>query len=89
MKIDVPAPAVVPLTDEEFYSKTDPTKVDMANLKKHLVAEGRLTKDQALFIVRTATKILSKESSLVEIEAPLTGDYPLGLSLKETIEDFP
>jgi serine/threonine-protein phosphatase 2B catalytic subunit len=31
---DVPPPATVPLTDAEFYSPEDPTKVNLANLKK-------------------------------------------------------
>jgi len=69
---DVPPPATVPLTDAEFYSPEDPTKVNLANLKKYLTGEGRLKKEQALFILKGATKILMKESSLIEIEAPLT-----------------
>ena len=40
-----------PPTDEEFYSKTDPSKPDIAFLKNHFYREGRLTEEQALFIL--------------------------------------
>ena len=41
-----------PPTDEEFYSKTDPSKPDIAFLKNHFYREGRLTEEQALFILQ-------------------------------------
>lgn len=47
----VQAPAMRPPTDEEFYSKTDPSKPDIAFLKNHFYREGRLTEEQALFIL--------------------------------------
>jgi len=40
-----------PPTDEQFYSKTDPSKPDIAFLKNHFYREGRLTEEQALFIL--------------------------------------
>lgn len=48
---DVQAPAMLPPTDEQFYSKTDPSKPDIAFLKNHFYREGRLTQEQALFIL--------------------------------------
>ncbi|KAK0526289.1 3',5'-cyclic-nucleotide phosphodiesterase (PDEase) (3':5'-CNP) [Tilletia horrida] len=69
---DVQAPAFLKPTDEQFYSKTDPSKPDIAFLKNHFYREGRLTEDQALFILRSATEILRKEPNLLEVDAPIT-----------------
>jgi serine/threonine-protein phosphatase 2B catalytic subunit len=38
-------------TDEQFWSKEDPTKPDIAFLKNHFYREGRLTEEQALYIL--------------------------------------
>ncbi|RKP27743.1 serine/threonine-protein phosphatase 2B catalytic subunit [Syncephalis pseudoplumigaleata] len=69
---DVPAPATNKPTDEEFYSKTNPDRPDLAFLKQHLQREGRLTEEQALFIIRKGTDILRAESNLLEVDAPVT-----------------
>lgn len=39
-------------TDEQFWSKEDPTKPDIAFLKNHFYREGRLTEEQALYILQ-------------------------------------
>jgi serine/threonine-protein phosphatase 2B catalytic subunit len=39
-------------TDEQFYSKEDKSKPDIAFLKNHFYREGRLTEEQALFILQ-------------------------------------
>lgn len=72
---DVQAPAFLKPTDEQFYSKTDPSKPDIAFLKNHFYREGRLTDDQALFILHRATEILKTEPNLLEVDAPITGEY--------------
>ncbi|KAJ3055336.1 3',5'-cyclic-nucleotide phosphodiesterase (PDEase) (3':5'-CNP) [Rhizophlyctis rosea] len=69
---DVAAPAVTKPTDEEFYSKKDLTKPDADFLKNHFIREGRLTEEQALFILSKGTEILKAESTLLEIDAPIT-----------------
>ena len=38
-------------TDEQFWSKSDKTKPDIAFLKNHFYREGRLTEEQALYIL--------------------------------------
>lgn len=38
-------------SDEQFWSKQDPTKPDIAFLKNHFYREGRLTEEQALYIL--------------------------------------
>jgi len=35
--------------------------------------EGRLTEEQALFIIKEAAKLLKEEPNLLEVEAPITG----------------
>lgn len=43
---DVQAPAFYKPTDEQFFSREDPSKPDIAFLKNHFYREGRLTDDQ-------------------------------------------
>lgn len=64
---------MLPPTDAEFFSKTDPSKPDIAFLKNHFYREGRLTEDQAMYILDKASEILRSEPNLLEIDAPITG----------------
>lgn len=68
----VRAPAWKKPTDEQFFDKNDPTKPNLEFLKDHLYCEGRLTDEQALYIINSTTKILQKESTLLDVEAPVT-----------------
>jgi serine/threonine-protein phosphatase 2B catalytic subunit len=70
---DVQAPAFLKPTEEQFWSRQDPTKPDIAFLKNHFYREGRLTDEQALHIIRTTTEILRNEPNLLEVDAPITG----------------
>ncbi|MCO5565557.1 hypothetical protein L7F22_019231 [Adiantum nelumboides] len=69
---DVQAPAFLKPTEEQFWSRQDPTKPDIAFLKNHFYREGRLTDEQALHIIRSATEILRNEPNLLEVDAPIT-----------------
>ncbi|KAK6356843.1 3',5'-cyclic-nucleotide phosphodiesterase (PDEase) (3':5'-CNP) [Orbilia javanica] len=69
---DVQAPATQKPTDEQFYDPTDPTKPNLTFLKQHFYREGRLTEEQALFIIQRGTEILRKEPNLLEMDAPIT-----------------
>lgn len=69
---DVQAPAMQPPTDEQFWSKVDPSKPDIAFLKNHFYREGRLHEHQALYILHQATEILKNESNLLNVDAPIT-----------------
>lgn len=51
--IQVQAPAMSVPTDAQFYDADDPSKPSLAFLKNHLYREGRLTEEQALFILQT------------------------------------
>ncbi|KAF8250613.1 Metallo-dependent phosphatase [Wilcoxina mikolae CBS 423.85] len=69
---DVQAPAFHKPTNEQFYDQHDPSKPNLAFLKQHFYREGRLTEEQALFILAQATKILKSEPNLLEMDAPIT-----------------
>ncbi|POS88422.1 serine/threonine protein phosphatase 2B catalytic subunit [Erysiphe pulchra] len=69
---DVQAPAMFPPTDEQFFSTDDPKKPNLSFLKQHLYREGRLTEEQALYIIEEGTKILRQEPNLLEMDAPIT-----------------
>jgi serine/threonine-protein phosphatase 2B catalytic subunit len=71
--IDVPAPTVAPPTDEEFWSDERPGLPDIHFLKNHFYREGRLTEDQALYIIEKCSEILKSEPNLLEVGAPITG----------------
>lgn len=69
---DVQAPAVQMPTSEDFFSKDDPEKPDIAFLKNHFIREGRITEEQAIYIISKGTEILKKEPNLLEVDAPIT-----------------
>ncbi|KAF8932093.1 Metallo-dependent phosphatase-like protein [Dissophora ornata] len=69
---DVQAPAVTIPTDDLFYSKEFPDRPDIAFLKNHFYREGRISEEQAIYILQKGTEILKKEPNLLEVEAPIT-----------------
>ncbi|CDS11350.1 Putative Serine/threonine-protein phosphatase [Lichtheimia ramosa] len=72
VKQHVPAPAVRIPTDEEFFSKERPGLPDITFLKDHFYREGRLSEEQALYILEKGTEILKEEPNLLEVGAPIT-----------------
>jgi len=70
-------------TAEQFFSKEDPTKPDVNFLKNHFYREGRVSEEQALYILEKATDILKQESNLISVDAPVTGE-PHVLSIRYT-----
>lgn len=71
----VPPPYAHTPRDEDFYVH-DPTgaiKPNVDLLKVHFFHEGRLTEQQALFILNEATALLSKEPNMLRISGPATG----------------
>ena len=72
MRIEVQAPAFQKPTDQQFYDPVDPSKPNLQFLKQHFYREGRLTEEQALFILAAGTEVLRKEPNLLEMDAPIT-----------------
>ena len=60
-------------TNDQFFSKTDKTKPDLAFLKNHFYREGRLKEEHALYIIDKATQLLRAEPNVLAVEAPVTG----------------
>ncbi|KAL9117171.1 MAG: hypothetical protein Q9187_006295 [Circinaria calcarea] len=69
---DVQAPAFNPPTDDQFFSPLDRSKPNLQYLKQHFYREGRLTEEQALWIIQKGTEVLKSEPNLLEMEAPIT-----------------
>lgn len=69
---DVQAPAFHPPTQDQFLSPHDPTKPNLQFLKTHFYREGRLTEEQALWIIQLGTEVLKNEPNLLEMDAPIT-----------------
>ena len=59
-------------TDEQIWTDETHTKPDIAFLKQHFYREGRLTEEQALWILKTGTEVLRQEPNLLEMDAPIT-----------------
>ncbi|BFZ60022.1 3',5'-cyclic-nucleotide phosphodiesterase (PDEase) (3':5'-CNP) [Saitoella coloradoensis] len=69
---DTQAPATHIPADEDFWTDETRTKPNLAYLKNHFVREGRLSEEQALWILEKGTEILKTEPNLLEVEAPVT-----------------
>ncbi|KAI8800898.1 Metallo-dependent phosphatase-like protein [Cladochytrium replicatum] len=74
---DVAPPAVRVPTDDELFTLKDPNDPDskvpnLEFLKAHLFREGRLSEEQALWIISKGTAILAAEPTLLDIEPPVT-----------------
>ncbi|KAG1887682.1 Metallo-dependent phosphatase-like protein [Suillus subluteus] len=69
---DVQAPAMGAPTDAQFFSRQDPTKPDVAFLQNHFYREGRVTEDQAIWILEKATALLRAEPNVLQVDAPIT-----------------
>jgi serine/threonine-protein phosphatase 2B catalytic subunit len=71
----VQAPAMLTPTPEQFFNSRgqDRTRPDIAFLKNHFYREGRLTEEQALWIIEKATDVLRREPNVLTVDAPITG----------------
>jgi serine/threonine-protein phosphatase 2B catalytic subunit len=72
---DVQAPAMQIPTPEQFFANhgQDRSKPDVGFLKNHFYREGRLSEEQALWILDKGTEILRKEPNVLSVDAPITG----------------
>nr|AOC97539.1 calcineurin [Volvariella volvacea] len=61
-------------TPEQFFNERgrDRTKPDIAFLKNHFYREGRLTEEQALWILERGTELLRREPNVLSVDAPIT-----------------
>ncbi|KAJ7244429.1 Metallo-dependent phosphatase-like protein, partial [Mycena haematopus] len=70
----VPQPATKPLSDAEFFAQDEfgASKPNVRILRDHFFREGRLTEEHAIYILEHATKLLSSEPNMVEVQGPVT-----------------
>ena len=70
----LPSPPTYRLTIADLFdSSTGGGKPRLERLREHLLAEGRLEEETALMIIERGESILRSESTLIELEAPITG----------------
>ncbi|KAF9067088.1 Metallo-dependent phosphatase-like protein [Rhodocollybia butyracea] len=71
---DVQAPAMQIPTPEQFFANhgQDRSKPDVGFLKNHFYREGRLSEEQALWILEKGTEILRREPNVLNVDAPIT-----------------
>ncbi|KAG6867773.1 hypothetical protein C0993_011258 [Termitomyces sp. T159_Od127] len=71
---NVPPPAANKPTDAELFriAVRGDRRPNTAFLKDHFFREGRITEEQALFIVERTTEVLSREPNLVDVKSPVT-----------------
>lgn len=60
-------------TPEQFFT-ADRSKPDIAFLKNHFYREGRLSEEQALWILDKGTELLRREPNVLNVDAPITGE---------------
>ncbi|KAF8811200.1 Metallo-dependent phosphatase [Phlegmacium glaucopus] len=67
-------PAAHKPTEDEFftYDEEGNRKPNHEFLKSHFFREGRLTEQQALYILDQATAVFSKEANMVTVKSPVT-----------------
>ncbi len=72
----MPPPATTKPTDAEFFTRDaiGGLKPNPPFLKQHFFREGRLTEEQALFILEQATELLRTEENVVNVQSPVTSD---------------
>ncbi|KAF9531411.1 serine/threonine-protein phosphatase 2B catalytic subunit [Crepidotus variabilis] len=94
----VPPPAAhIPSEEEFFVNEGHQKRISHEYLKNHFFNEGRVSEEQALYILEQATNVLSREPNMVSVKSPVTicGDihgqyydlmkmFEVGGSLKES-----
>eukprot|EP01083_Nonionella_stella_P283003 963185_1 len=66
---DVVAPPRFPLAHNKLFNNGE---IDLEILGEHLNREGRLSLDDAFYLVRTATELYAKEPNLLRLRDPIT-----------------
>eukprot|EP01114_Cavostelium_apophysatum_P024452 TRINITY_DN9570_c0_g1_i1.p1 TRINITY_DN9570_c0_g1~~TRINITY_DN9570_c0_g1_i1.p1 ORF type:complete len:523 (+),score=158.22 TRINITY_DN9570_c0_g1_i1:130-1698(+) len=73
---DVPAPISTFLDHKTLFKKksaSEPTKtIDISALQTHLFGEGRLDKEDVLWIIERATEIFAEEPNVLDVPSPVT-----------------
>lgn len=75
---NVPHPATNRPTDDEFflYDRNGAPIPNLDFIRTHFLSEGRLTEQQAIYILERTTDLLSREPNLLSVPSPVTGEFP-------------
>ena len=57
-----------------MYDQHGHRRPDVHFLKQHLIREGKLTEEQAKFLLDEATRVMSQEKNMLEVQGPITGE---------------
>jgi len=79
----VPPPATNKPTDEQFflYDRSGAPMPNLDFIRKHFHDEGRLTEQQAIYILERTTDVLSREPNLLSVPSPVTGEPPCAIGV--------
>jgi serine/threonine-protein phosphatase 2B catalytic subunit len=67
---NVVPPLIYPLPHEKMFEKNG--LINLKNLRSHLQREGRLLKEDIIYLVYAASEIFRKEANLLILEEPIT-----------------
>ena len=70
-----PAPIPAASTPTTTHTGSSTRLYDIAFLKNHFYREGRVTEEQALYVLEKATEILRAEPNVLDVDAPITSAY--------------
>lgn len=80
---NVPPPATSRPNDEQFflYDRSGAPMPNLDFIRKHFLDEGRLTEQQAIYILERTTDLLSREPNLLSVPSPVTGELPRAIGV--------
>jgi len=72
---NVPHPATNKPKDDEFftYDRNGARIPNLDFIRGHFLAEGKLTEQQAIYILERTTDLLSREPNMLSVPSPVTG----------------
>jgi hypothetical protein len=85
---NVAHPATNKPKDEEFFifDRNGPSIPNLDFIREHFLAEGRLTEEQAIYILERTTDLLSREPNLLSVPSPVTGESSYSINARNRLK---